>query len=205
MHGRVLLVGGFNIHIDKKATPDTITFNDMLEGLNLRNNIEMEMHISDHTLNLIIDDCKDSLVIATNMGHQISDHFFICSTLHIKKPKPQIKITAYRKLKNMNSSKFQEDIQSNLATADEGLSLEEMADYYKATRLALMKICPLETKWLHVNHQQPCFSDKIKEEIRFWRKKENAWLKDPTPTHTRHFSTNTDTTQTSSRVNSKGF
>ena len=37
-YGRVLLVGNFNIHIDKKATPDTITFYDMLEGLNLRNN-----------------------------------------------------------------------------------------------------------------------------------------------------------------------
>ena len=41
-HGRVLLVGNFNIHIDKKTTPDTITFNDMLEGLNLRSNIEMQ-------------------------------------------------------------------------------------------------------------------------------------------------------------------
>ena len=46
MHGRVLLVGNFNIHIDKKIAPDTITFNDMLEGLNLRNNIEMKMHTS---------------------------------------------------------------------------------------------------------------------------------------------------------------
>ena len=62
MHGRVLLVGNFNIHIDKKTTPDTITFNDMLEGLNLRNNIEMEMHTSGHTLNLITEDCKDLLV-----------------------------------------------------------------------------------------------------------------------------------------------
>ena len=49
MHGRVLLVGDFNIHIDKKATPDAITFNDMLEGLNPRNSIEMEMHTSGHT------------------------------------------------------------------------------------------------------------------------------------------------------------
>ena len=62
IHGRVLLVGDFNIHIDKKTAPDTINFNDMLEGLNLRNNIEMEMHTSGHTLNLITDDCKDSLV-----------------------------------------------------------------------------------------------------------------------------------------------
>ena len=78
----------------------------MIEGLNLRNNIEMGMHASSHTLELIINDCKDSLVIATYRGHQISDHCFIHSTLHIKKPKPQIKITSYRKLKNMNSSKF---------------------------------------------------------------------------------------------------
>ena len=42
MHGIVILVGDFNINIDKKATPDTITFNDMLEGLNLKNNTEME-------------------------------------------------------------------------------------------------------------------------------------------------------------------
>ena len=90
MHERVLLVGDFNIHIDKKAAPDTIIFNDMLEGLNLRNNIEMEMHTSGNTLNLIIDDCKDSLVIATNRGHQILDHCFIHSTLCIKKPKLQI-------------------------------------------------------------------------------------------------------------------
>ena len=82
----------------------------------------------------------------------------------------------------MNSSKFQEDIQNNLTTADEGLSLEEIVDHYsKATRLALDENAPLKTKWLHVNHQQPWFSDKIKGEIRLLRKKENAWLKDPTP------------------------
>ena len=45
MYGRVLLVVDFNIDIDKKAASDTITFNDMLEGLNLRNNIEMETHM----------------------------------------------------------------------------------------------------------------------------------------------------------------
>ena len=87
MHERVLLVGDFNIHIDKKVSPDTITFSDRLEGLNLGTNIEMEMHTSCHTLNLIIS-CKDSLVIVTNRVHQISDHCIIHSTLHIKKPKP---------------------------------------------------------------------------------------------------------------------
>ena len=86
MHGRVLVVGNFNIHKDKKTTVDTITFTDMLESLNVRNNIEMEMHTSDHTLNLIINDCKGSLIIATNRGHQILDHCFIHSTFHIKKP-----------------------------------------------------------------------------------------------------------------------
>ena len=64
------------------------------------------MNASGHTINLIINDCKDSLVIATNRGHQVLDHCFIHSTLHIKKPKLQIKIKSYRKMKNMNSSKF---------------------------------------------------------------------------------------------------
>ena len=71
MHGRVLLFSNFNIYIDKKSAPDTIIFNDMVEGLYLRNNIEMEMHTSGHPLDLIIGHCKDSLVIAMNRGHQI--------------------------------------------------------------------------------------------------------------------------------------
>ena len=57
-------------------------------------------------------------------------------------------------------SKFQEDIQSNLATADKGLSLEEMVDHFKATILVLDENTPLKTKWLQVYHQQPWFSDK---------------------------------------------
>ena len=39
MHGRPLLVGDFNIHSDKRATSYAITINDMLEGLNYRNNM----------------------------------------------------------------------------------------------------------------------------------------------------------------------
>ena len=57
MYGRVLLVGDFNIHINKRAVSDMITLNDMLENLDLRNNEEMEMHTSGHTLKLIIYDC----------------------------------------------------------------------------------------------------------------------------------------------------
>ena len=57
-----------------------------------------------------------------------------------------------------------------------------MVDHYnKATRLALDEKAPLKTKWLHVNHQKAWFNDKIKEELRLQRKKENAWLKDPIP------------------------
>ena len=66
-----------------------------------------------------------------------------------------------------------------------------MVDHYnKATRLVLDENGPLKTKQLHVNHQQPRCSDKIKEEIRLWRKKENTWLKDPTPYTYQAFLTN---------------
>ena len=59
-------------------------------------------------------------------------------------------------MKNMNSSEFTEDIQSNIAITDEGLSLDEMVDdYNKANGLELHETAPLKTKGMHVNCQPP--------------------------------------------------
>ena len=65
---KILLMGDFNIHMDRPDNPNTIIFNDFLDSLNLRNNISFQTHISGHTLDLILDDCNELLVKCVKKG-----------------------------------------------------------------------------------------------------------------------------------------
>ena len=44
--GKLLLIGDFNVHIDKPTEPDTITFLDVLDGFNLTSHVQWPMRIS---------------------------------------------------------------------------------------------------------------------------------------------------------------
>ena len=60
--GDPLLIGNFNIHTDIPEDSDTINFNDLLDGLNLKNYIDFPTHRSHHTLNLILTDADSNLI-----------------------------------------------------------------------------------------------------------------------------------------------
>ena len=65
---KILLMVDFSTHMDKPDGPNTIIFNDHLDSLNLRNNILFQTHISGHTLDLILNDCNESLVKCVKKG-----------------------------------------------------------------------------------------------------------------------------------------
>ena len=60
--GKLLLVGDFNIHVDDHNNPDTITFNEFVESIGMRNHINFTTHISHHALDLVLMNENDSLV-----------------------------------------------------------------------------------------------------------------------------------------------
>ena len=57
---------------------------------------------------------------------------------------------------------------------------DKVESYNTELKGVLDKHAPVKTKTVKITHQNPSFNDKIKEEIRLRRKKEEAWNKDPT-------------------------
>ena len=45
-HGHLIMLGDFNIHMDKPEHPDTVTFNDILESFDLVNYTTFPTHLS---------------------------------------------------------------------------------------------------------------------------------------------------------------
>ena len=53
-YGHIIMLGDFNIHMDKPEHPDTVMFNDFLQSFDLINFTTFPTHISKHTLDLVI-------------------------------------------------------------------------------------------------------------------------------------------------------
>ena len=88
---KMLLVGDFNVHVDNPDNPGTILLNNLLASYNLANRINFPTHKLQHTLDLIIDNGDNSLIMSTSRGLLILDHNFVHCTLNIKDPLPSPK------------------------------------------------------------------------------------------------------------------
>ena len=86
-HGHIIMLGDFNIHMDKPEHPDTVIFNDFLKSFDLINLTTFPTHIYKHTLDLVITS-SHRLIKSIGQGHFLSDHSFVDVTLHVSRTEP---------------------------------------------------------------------------------------------------------------------
>ena len=147
IRGKLLLVGDFNIHLNKPTHSDTILFNDTLESLDLQNMVKSPTHRSGHILDVIITECNSSLVLSVCIDHQFSDHKFIHAVLSTTKPVPGEMTVKYWKIKTINIDTFGSNIRNYCTDQDQERSLEEPLTHYNETLLGtLNKHAPLHEK-----------------------------------------------------------
>ena len=174
--GHIIMLGDFNIHMDKPEQSDTVIFNDFLESFDLINFTTFPTHISKHTLDLVITSFH-RLIKSIGQGHFLSDHCFVDVTLHVSRtelPKMPIK---FHKLKNANSALFHIDLRDCLENQSEQPDDQVKQNNTKLCEV-LHKHAPIIEKKIRDSHYQPWFNDRIKSEIVLRRKKERIWLKD---------------------------
>ena len=88
--GHTILLGDFNIHLDDIHNPNTITFTDLLESLNLQNRVTFPTHIHNHALDLVIDDITSPIIHEVKKGHLLADHNFVLAYVEVLRlPFPQ--------------------------------------------------------------------------------------------------------------------
>ena len=178
--GELLLLGDCNIHMDDLENTDTILFNDLLDSINLLNKVNFPSHKLQHTLDLATVDRKYSYLSKASRGHMLSDHNFIHCGLIITKPLPLTKSVHYRKLKAIDHSNFTVNLIESLNISEDGSLYDMAASYNKILSTTLDNHAPVKEKTCKITHTQPRFNDKICNEIRLRRKKEQAWNSWPT-------------------------
>ena len=75
--GHLLLLGDFNIHLDKQDVPNTMIFQDFLDSFRLINHAKQSTHTSSHILDLVISQPEFTQIVKTiELSHYLSDHCF---------------------------------------------------------------------------------------------------------------------------------
>ena len=72
-----LLLGDFNIHVDKLHDEEAVTFCDFLSSFGLQNHILFPAHKSQNILDLVITHESTEIVSNFMQGEMISDHFAV--------------------------------------------------------------------------------------------------------------------------------
>ena len=104
---------------------------DMFYNFDLKQYVQCSTHTSGNTLDLIVARDNSDLDISTpTESWYISDHCFIECNLKFSKPHSEKKRISYRKIKNIDSVKFANDLQKVVQDLENISDLSELAEQY---------------------------------------------------------------------------
>ena len=146
--GYSLLLGDFNIHVEKENENYTRQFNDLINEFGFKQivPITMKTHIADGCLDLIIvtEDFPYTLTNVEVYSHGTdSDHFLVSTSFKCKKKQPAKPIqTSYRNYKSLDIGHFREELQrSDLCNTDMNIiDSDDLAQLYHNQLSSLIDI-----------------------------------------------------------------
>ena len=138
-------------------------------------------HVKQHHLDLILDDPNNLLVHNVKPGMFLPDHCFIYCQLTIAKNPPITESVTYRKIRAIDLEAFKQDLELVLSNQHQG-NIDEAVNFYNdKVKHILDTHAPEKTKVVKRSHNQPWFSDTIKQEIILRRHKERIFQSNPCP------------------------
>ena len=107
----LVILGDFNLHVNKFSEPDIIRFNEILSTFGLSQLIDQPTHVSGNTLDLLITN-KDETQIKDVVINDInsSDHSQIFFKICYEFQKFKDKVISIKSYNNIDMDKFKNDI-----------------------------------------------------------------------------------------------
>ena len=182
--GDTLLMGDLNIHTNDPENQDTITLEDTIESLGLRNQVSFPTHRLQNTLDIIITAEDSSIISDTHQGSLFSDHYIVQYTLTTPSRLIELKRISYRKSKDISIDNLKNEISLALPTNQDHNSPGTIIHNYNMALMKVMdKLAPLKTKTVSNKPRLLWFNANLANEIRKRKWLEKIWHKDRTNTN----------------------
>ena len=106
----MVIVGDRNIPTNQERQPDTVLFEETLDSLNFRNQVDFAVHHLNNSLDAVITIQDDPLVDTVVQGNLFSDHYWVHFNITNSTSTHQVKEIAYRKTKLISPDTFAYDV-----------------------------------------------------------------------------------------------
>src|SRR5260221_934074 len=158
----LLITGDFNIHIDQKLDPQTISFNTLLATFDLSQHVTFKTHIAGHTLDITRSDST----LATSVDWTIpflSDQYAIIAFLSIPTTaRPPLIKKTFRTLSKIHLPSFRHDLVNSSIFVDPQTTLLTLNTQIHDCLIALLdKHAPLITKFCPSRQTKPFITPTI--------------------------------------------
>ena len=159
--------------------PDATTLKDTLDALGLKIHNNFPTHRHGNTLDILTTEIASSLNIATYQPGQFpSDHCSVECTTNIIREDITRKTVPFRKIKDIDTQKFQDDVVNELEVVNECHDIDVLLQNLETSLHDILEVhALLITTSVTFIHKCPWFSDIIKQEIRIVRQCKRIWHK----------------------------
>lgn len=171
--GSCIICGDFNLHMDA-TNSDVEHFQDLINSADLYQHVAFPTHIKGHTLDLVITSCQE---LVSQLQHSFdlpSDHASITCYLDLPRP-PLVKVySKSRRMRNIDSDRFAEDL-SRLPLINDPPSSELSAAvdaYYSELNNLLDEHAPIQERSTTLRPHAPWYSDSLRSLKREKRRSE---------------------------------
>ena len=110
----LLIAGDFNFHINKQNHPYAKKLQDIFEMFGLTQHISGPTHAAGNTLDLVVTRANSNLLTLCAIDELLSDHHAILMEINAHKPSAKKERIRFRKTRNLNITKFKEDLKDHL-------------------------------------------------------------------------------------------
>ena len=136
----LLLLGDFNIAVNKPSDSGPAAFLDVLDSFNLINKVTEPTHRLANTLDLIILDANSNTIPRVTVDWLFSDHNIILFDVLLPHTTTTPEVKVYRKTKNISPEAFIRDIGEFCLHKPLGSSLEDKVNYYQSMLQSILDL-----------------------------------------------------------------
>lgn len=184
--GRPIILGDFNLHLDKPDTALVRKFLSILHDSGFRQHVCVPTHVKGHTLDLVITRTDDNIVQSVDIHYPgRSDHFAVVCPLRLAKPKTvSHRWVTVRKLKQVDQTELKQDIQNSTLLTSPDESLDCLVSQYNISMAAVIdKHAPLKRKRVVLRPESPWYSEQIREAKQERHRLERQWRRSQLHVH----------------------
>jgi hypothetical protein len=186
MDTNTYIIGDTNFHVDNATDSNAKAFLSAINTCGMSQLVSEPTHVKGHTLDIVISKDTDTSIshvcvtdpgLCDRDGNVSGDHYAVTFVTNLKKPACVTKEVSYRKVKDIDTVAFRQELHSSLPTIIDATTLveQQLLSYNDCLQRLLDQHAPELKRTIKLHPNTPWYTSELRDAKRERRKLEKRW------------------------------